>query len=323
MRSLDRRTFVAAAVAAGVLAGCDAAANEDAIARIKAGGTVKLGPGRFFPLDTDVPYGTRIEGVGKETELVLLRPDANLLRYTGAIALSNLSMIGAGPGSIPYSTGMLLTGAGDVILDTVWQTGFGSYWNNVNGNLTARGVIATSAPGGLCGPQEVGETRYISTVFQQYGSGVADVRGCRGELAYAKNFLAVWAGGRGIVEDCEINDAGATAMDDAAAYALLAYHYPYDSPHAHPELRVKRTVIRRARSCGIYSASAGLVTVDDSEFEGIYVDRLTGTIPKGAIALNSTTTFELRGTNRFSDNWIDINVATPQIRNVVYGNHRD
>lgn len=275
-----RRTFIAAGTLAAV--GC-ARAEPNAAELLKdalrLGGTILLAEGTYTLLDADVAPGTRIEGVGPDTVLQL-GGAGNLLRYSGAISLSNLTLDGAGLPAEPYRTGMAVTGRGAASLQGVALRGWGgSYWVNVNdGDLTASNCTSVALGNALNG---VGIT-YASTVFSVYGSGAATVTNCAADLKHGKTLLSVWAGCSGVVQRSIIRMAGYMAGSDMGGYGLLCYRQPDTGPQ--PTLVVEDCEID-AYGCGIYAANAASVVSRRNHYTG-QADPADQTIPKAGLAAN-------------------------------------
>jgi hypothetical protein len=324
---MRRRVALALVGASVVVAACDNARPTvlpnplpKLVEVMRAGGTITLPEGTWYLKNDYAAPGTTIRGAGRgKTFLVLQDPLANLIRYDGPITLSDLTLLGANANGIPYATGMALTGRGDALLERVTLDDFcASYWVNANdGDVYARFCQVITREGNLCGPQGEGLTQYVSTIFSLYGSGRLTVEDSDGELTHAKQMVSVWSGCNGVVRRTTARNVGMSPLVgwDAGAYAFLAYNEPVSGP-VWPTLVVEDSEVLGARSCGIYSASAGLVVSRRNYYERI-PDKLDSTIPKGAIAINGTTNFISEDDEFGPGLFAKYNIATDRTRNVI------
>jgi len=182
-------------------------------------------------------------------------------------------------------------------------------------NITVSNNTFTSHAGNAANPSIIG---YVAmavdfggthltpnpTSAHPYGGSVYNVlvQGNQFTIPHIKQGIGVWSSVNTVlIENNTMNGVGVSGdiPDDVGAYAILVYNDAYEfladgSAVATGGLKPANVTIHNnqllgVHSCGVYSASADSIYIDGNTISGQY-DMQNGTLPKGAISLNSPTT---------------------------------
>jgi len=143
---------------------------------------------------------------------------------------------------------------------------------------------------------------------------------------YIKGAVAIWSGTNHIVvQGNKIRDAGLhlpAASGELGRYAVSIYNSAHDAtrelPGLHPDtVSVVGNEIVNPVSCGVYVAAAKNIEIAHNRISG-QSDRLDGTLPKGAIALNHVETVAVQD-NELTGNYIGVSSAASELK---LGNNR-
>jgi len=207
---------------------------------------------------------------------------------------------------------------GDIRIENCRFSNFTSYywlWFRNTGNtytmddISVRGNVFQSVRGNTIGPYSIGPSSYLVSVEGQSdweGSGsIGLVRNVHvdhnwADANYVKGFGAAWESTRDVYyTDNVVINAGQANGDDAANYAFLIYNNGRASRSPNPDyVYIERNVITAPRDAGVYSAMhdlpSGNLFVRDNTITR-QNSTATGTIPKGAIAINGAALAIIEG----------------------------
>jgi len=163
-------------------------------------------------------------------------------------------------------------------------------------NIWVRNNVFTSSPGNTISPSSIVPSAYMVSFEGQNNGSAGILRNAWVQNNYAectnvRCFGVAWESTRNIYFTHNIcPNAGQANSNDAANYAFLVYNAGTIGPN--PDyIYIENNIVAAPRDCGVYSAlhdtTGGHVFIRRNVFTG-QTSTATGTLPKGAIALNGT-----------------------------------
>lgn len=271
-----------------------------------------------------LPGSTRLEGEGASITLVgaAVSPPLFAARNMSSIVLRNLAAAGNGRAIADTRSGTFAlfemnaaatSGMEDIVIENVALSRFaGERWVQFLQRAPERAMTGLriddlrAEAGASIAPAAIGVS---AAALWIHGAGgeIRDVSVRRLTIRGAgiKQGCALFHKVRdATVSAALIADVGARgAVDDAGAYAIMAYANPGEMSG----ITITAPVIRRPRSVGIYLRGARQVRVLDAAIDG-QTDRVATDLPKGAIALNGCSGVVISG-GRLTGNVVDLSVA--------------